>query len=420
MASSATLRPPEIGSIVKGTVNRIESYGAFISIASTRLRGLLHISQLSSYKVEAVEDCLSLDDVIYVKVVQCDEMEDTSSSVGGGGGAGGREGHSRKRYKIALSLKYASQDGTYTDLDPTNEQYERESRGKRNNSNNEDHRMSSSNRSGNQPSQLETSLNSHIGMGIAIDPLAAMKQATNSRLVLRNTSESGGSSSNKVLFNGYSLVDDNEGELPKNTINSNVVEDVPKKPLGRGRGATLPSWMTNNDDPLGRTSKDKNNSESDDDNSRRNSKRKKKRKKEDKKKKKRKKHRHSDQGYDSSISVEVEEVDDDDDEKERHHSRSRRRHHKKHKSSRRHHHSRSRSNSRSRYDDDNHRRKHKSKRHAQKKDHKSHSSDNESVSDQHKKQICHAEESSTEEPMFNSVEEAQALIAKLEQEKKCR
>lgn len=41
-------------------------------------RSLLpHISQLSSNKVNSVEDCLDLDDEIDVKVLHCEEEEDT-------------------------------------------------------------------------------------------------------------------------------------------------------------------------------------------------------------------------------------------------------------------------------------------------------------------------------------------------------
>ena len=431
--------PPNVGSIVKGTVSRIESYGAFISIEQSRLRGLLHISQLSSYKVDSVEDCLSLDDEIYVKVVQVDELEDTSSF-----GDERRGGPPRKRFKIALSLKYASQDGNYTDLDPTNEQYDRESRGKRNHQN-DDHRRNNNSFSNNHaPSQLETSLNSQIGMGIAIDPLAAMKQATsnNNGLVLRNNPyessqnqnvPSGSSSgSNKVLFNGYALVDDTEGEvdhlLPNNETNSNPVEDVPRKPMGRGRGATLPSWMTSNtpnNDNLG------NNPDNNNDDSSRRGKKKKKRKKEEKKKKKRKHHRHHEEEDDHDDHDDHDDYDDcpsNDEEKNSKHrkgSNSSSRHkkrHKKHKSRRQ---DRPRSRSTSYDDYDNHDEFHKnrkSKRHSSRRDN---SSDDNGEDDRprlrHKDKRRRSQRTSNdndhEEPMFRNVEEAKAFIAKLEKEK---
>ena len=260
--------PPTPGSILKGTVARIEPYGAFIQLhpRENRLRGLCHISQLSSYKVDSVNDVLSIEDDVFVKVLDCEQEEPPMSS------SDDPRGRNRfPRYKIRLSVKYASQDGEYTDLDPTGQEADRESRSRRNREEFGQRGGGGDERGGGRggvpPSQLEQNLNSQIGMGIAIDPLAAMQQGTNSSgggsgLVLRNQ----GNHAGKIIINGYSLVNDDEGEPerkpePEPTAESSrsierpVVSSRPiVKGVGRGRGATLPAWMTqtsSSDGPTG-------------------------------------------------------------------------------------------------------------------------------------------------------------------------
>ena len=276
--------PPDVGSILRGNVARIESYGAFITLLSDddnndssgshyQYRGLLHISQLSSYKVDSVHDCLNLNDVIYVKVLQCDEIVNNEETQHRDNIPAHAQRHSSfKKYKISLSFKYASQDGTFQDLDPNNEQYEKETRNRKSFSGNNND-MSRRGNANAQPSQLQTSLNSQIGMGMAIDPLATMQQVSSghSNIVLRQNMDRSGS--NKVVINGYALVDDQEGEIPlpppppsssqpqyRHGNHATVTTDIRtpssfnSRPMGRGRGATLPSWMTTNQDneqPLG-------------------------------------------------------------------------------------------------------------------------------------------------------------------------
>mmetsp|Transcript_26509 Transcript_26509/g.30818 ORF Transcript_26509/g.30818 Transcript_26509/m.30818 type:complete len:451 (-) Transcript_26509:170-1522(-) len=438
--------PPPTGSIVKGKVERIESYGAFISLIPTdssdgtrdgitnyNHRGLLHISQLSSYKVDSVEDCLSLDDIIYVKVLNCEEEElvdgdrDRDRNVNMNEdretrrriGIGGKQ--RRKRYKVSLSLKYASQDGNYVDLDPNNEQYERETRGRMmRGSSQHDNR----NKQSNIPSALETSLNSQLGMGIAIDPLAAMNQANNtnydessSHLILRNKNTP---TSGKIIINGYALVDDNEGEQEKTiTETSQRTQEatIPQRPVGRGRGATLPAWMTNNNkDDNGPTgmkcndtdlSRSRSRSVSSSDYSKeRNHKRKKSRKKEDKKR-----HRHD---------------------KKRKSKHSSSKHSRRSKSKRRYSYDDSSDQDNdSRYDDDVNDGNRERKRRRRRRD-RSESSDegnrrryeNSSKQKSHKRSSRFKREDeqndsdysrdSSSKPIFRDVEEAKRLIAKLE------
>ena len=183
---------PLVGSIERGTVQRIESYGAFVGFENYRLRGLIHISQLANYKVEQVEDAVSVNDIVYIKVLDI-------------------EVDSNGRPKIRLSLKDASQDGSCQDLGQERDQTKELSQ------------------------QIQQNLHSSIGMGVALDPMA--------HLILKSVKQS------KNLINGYALVDDMEGEaiIPIPVVVPSIV--VPIVPMGRGRGTTLPAWMTQSDGP---------------------------------------------------------------------------------------------------------------------------------------------------------------------------
>lgn len=59
------------GKVVKGKVERITDYGAFISL-DENIDGLLHISEISYDKVKKVDDCIKIGDIIDVKVVDID------------------------------------------------------------------------------------------------------------------------------------------------------------------------------------------------------------------------------------------------------------------------------------------------------------------------------------------------------------
>eukprot|EP00931_Biecheleriopsis_adriatica_P115104 TRINITY_DN90941_c0_g1_i1.p1 TRINITY_DN90941_c0_g1~~TRINITY_DN90941_c0_g1_i1.p1 ORF type:complete len:359 (+),score=87.58 TRINITY_DN90941_c0_g1_i1:62-1078(+) len=69
---------PKLYSIHQGTVVRMQQYGAFIRLgAGDKYKdGLLHISRLSaSGRVDAVEDVLSQDDSVWVKVIEVKDEE---------------------------------------------------------------------------------------------------------------------------------------------------------------------------------------------------------------------------------------------------------------------------------------------------------------------------------------------------------
>lgn len=46
-----------MGSVVWGTIRRVEPYGVFVGIENTRFSGLLHISSISQAHIESVEVC---------------------------------------------------------------------------------------------------------------------------------------------------------------------------------------------------------------------------------------------------------------------------------------------------------------------------------------------------------------------------
>ena len=66
-------REIEAGQIYDGVVSRIMSFGAFVDLGGGK-EGLLHISKISSKRVEKVEDVLSVGDEITVKVTDIDNQ----------------------------------------------------------------------------------------------------------------------------------------------------------------------------------------------------------------------------------------------------------------------------------------------------------------------------------------------------------
>ncbi|MFP4282626.1 MAG: 30S ribosomal protein S1, partial [Opitutales bacterium] len=64
----------KIGDLVKGTVSKITSYGAFIELADG-IDGLVHISQISEERIEKVKDVLNQGDQIEARVIKIDRDE---------------------------------------------------------------------------------------------------------------------------------------------------------------------------------------------------------------------------------------------------------------------------------------------------------------------------------------------------------
>jgi len=93
--------PPELYSIHKGRVASIQPFGFFCALAGFKRQGLVHVSQMSNYKVENPGDVVEAGESVYVKVIKL--------------------GSEEEGFKMSLSMKYAGQsDGK--DLDPNNVQ----------------------------------------------------------------------------------------------------------------------------------------------------------------------------------------------------------------------------------------------------------------------------------------------------------
>ncbi|MFH1838561.1 MAG: polyribonucleotide nucleotidyltransferase [Candidatus Kuenenbacteria bacterium] len=63
----------EVGEVFQGKVTRILTFGAFVEVLPKQ-EGLVHISELASYRVARVEDVVNIGDVIKVEVIGIDEQ----------------------------------------------------------------------------------------------------------------------------------------------------------------------------------------------------------------------------------------------------------------------------------------------------------------------------------------------------------
>jgi small subunit ribosomal protein S1 len=57
-----------VGTVTEGTVERIEQYGAFVSVGNG-LQGLVHISQISNKRIRSPKEVLELGQKVKVKVI---------------------------------------------------------------------------------------------------------------------------------------------------------------------------------------------------------------------------------------------------------------------------------------------------------------------------------------------------------------
>ena len=98
---------PELYSIHKATVRSVKDYGAFLELEGFKRNGLLHVSNISKYRVDSCQDVLDVGESCWVKVIEVDESN------------GGR---------IALAMKYCNQrDGN--DLDVHNIELQQQKQG---------------------------------------------------------------------------------------------------------------------------------------------------------------------------------------------------------------------------------------------------------------------------------------------------
>jgi polyribonucleotide nucleotidyltransferase len=63
----------EVNGIYDGVISRIVNFGAFVDLGGGK-EGLLHISKISSKRVEKVEDVLAIGDEVTVKVIEIDNQ----------------------------------------------------------------------------------------------------------------------------------------------------------------------------------------------------------------------------------------------------------------------------------------------------------------------------------------------------------
>lgn len=70
----AMVADAEVGKTYDGKVMRIMNFGAFVEILPGK-EGLVHISQISEKRVEKVEDCLKVGQVVKVKVKEIDDLK---------------------------------------------------------------------------------------------------------------------------------------------------------------------------------------------------------------------------------------------------------------------------------------------------------------------------------------------------------
>lgn len=67
-AQEALIASIEVGSVMNGTVETLQNYGAFVKLENG-LSGLVHISQISNKRVKLPSDVLSVGDEVQVKVI---------------------------------------------------------------------------------------------------------------------------------------------------------------------------------------------------------------------------------------------------------------------------------------------------------------------------------------------------------------
>jgi polyribonucleotide nucleotidyltransferase len=72
-AFMSLLEEPEIGKTYEGVVRRIVDFGAFIEFLPGK-EGLCHISRMADHRVESVEDVLSMNQSVPVKIIEIDKM----------------------------------------------------------------------------------------------------------------------------------------------------------------------------------------------------------------------------------------------------------------------------------------------------------------------------------------------------------
>lgn len=72
-AENKAVRQIKVGSLVWGTVRRVEPFGVFVGIDDTHTSGLMHISNISRSRVRRVDDIFAIGDRVHCLVMGIDE-----------------------------------------------------------------------------------------------------------------------------------------------------------------------------------------------------------------------------------------------------------------------------------------------------------------------------------------------------------
>lgn len=68
-ARNAKIASFEVGSVLNGTVEKIESYGAFVKLEDG-VSGLVHVSQICEKKIASPKEVISVGDTVKVKIIK--------------------------------------------------------------------------------------------------------------------------------------------------------------------------------------------------------------------------------------------------------------------------------------------------------------------------------------------------------------
>ena len=77
---SAAVEPVKVGDVIKGTVEHIAAYGAFVRLG-TGQKAMIHISELSQSFVKKVEDVLAVGQEVQAQVIKIDEKNRIDLSI---------------------------------------------------------------------------------------------------------------------------------------------------------------------------------------------------------------------------------------------------------------------------------------------------------------------------------------------------
>ncbi|KAK9526898.1 hypothetical protein VZT92_015572 [Zoarces viviparus] len=101
---------PPMHSIAKGEVVSVQTYGAFVRLPGYKKEGLVHVSEMSSSRIESASEVVDMGEQVWIKVIGREMRDD--------------------KVKLSFSMKAVNQ-GTGQDLDPNNVMGEQDARRRR-------------------------------------------------------------------------------------------------------------------------------------------------------------------------------------------------------------------------------------------------------------------------------------------------